>query len=464
LTEALRQLPKGTDTPKIFYRVLHGARGHENIAEKMRKTFRDHGIDITEEPVASLPLSQQDSGGCDHDDTPSSDTVLTKPVTASDQGKYPHLPKPSRPFQDLLGNPVRPDVPTPPEHVSAPTDVENLNREFSRLLGSTFEVVSTLPRLKLRFLRKLLGGLLRENCFGKTKELPTDAEEIAELVTSEDQDFANYVVLHEAIGMVNNEELLKMWTEYEENLELHKERCICESVQQTKKLEEVGDVVIVHMGHKDKSNEEFKFSHVVAERSFLVDVTEIARVTFKGFTSHSGTSLYFSIPEDVVYLLVPALRDNLKMLQQWGVTDVTVYNYFTFSLIDEDSFVSWRPEMDKKLKGEKYQMSAAADHVKMTNRIRNKSGGDKGRHGVSSVDVLLLKNQSLGDEMSKLKKKLKEVEQTASAKDGEIEELKQKIEKLELEKLILSAKGKDDDVTEEQSSKDHDDRTEENPQ
>ena len=66
--------------------------------------------------------------------------------------------------------------------------------------------------------------------------------------------------------------------------------------------------------------------------------------------------------------------------------------------------------------------------------------------------------------MSQLKKKLKEVEQTASAKDGEIEELKQKIEKLELEKLILSAKGKDDDVTEEQSSKDHDDRTEENPQ
>ena len=37
LTEALRQLPKGTDTPKIFYRVLQGARGHESIAEKMRK-------------------------------------------------------------------------------------------------------------------------------------------------------------------------------------------------------------------------------------------------------------------------------------------------------------------------------------------------------------------------------------------------------------------------------------------
>jgi hypothetical protein len=462
LTEALRQLPKGTDTPKIFYRVLQGVRGHESIAEKMRKAFTDHGIDITEEPVTMLPLSHQGSAGQD-DEVQSTSTVLTKPVKASDREEYPHLPKPSRPFQDLLGNPVRPDVPTPPEHVSAPTDVENLNREFSRLLGSTFEVVSTLPRLKLRFLRKLLGGLLRENCFGKTKELPTDAEEIAELVTSEDQDFANYVVLREAIGMVNNEELSKMLTEYEEKLKLHKEKCLHESVQQTKKLEEDGDVVIVRMGHKDKSKEEFQFSHVIAERSFLVDVTGIARVTFKGFTSGS-VYLYFSMPEDVVYLLVPALRDNLAMLQQWGVTDVTVYSYFTFSLIDEDSFVSWRPEIDKKLKGEKYQMSVAADHVKMTNRMRNKSGGDKGRHGVSSVDVLLLKNQSLGDEMSKLKKKLKEVEQTASAKDGEIEELKQKIEKLELEKLILSAKGKDDDVTEEQSSKDHDDRTEENPQ
>ena len=37
LTEAMRQLPKGTDTPKIFYRVLVGVRGHESIAEKMRE-------------------------------------------------------------------------------------------------------------------------------------------------------------------------------------------------------------------------------------------------------------------------------------------------------------------------------------------------------------------------------------------------------------------------------------------
>ena len=36
LTEALRQLPKGTDTPKVFYGVLQGVRGHESIAEKMR--------------------------------------------------------------------------------------------------------------------------------------------------------------------------------------------------------------------------------------------------------------------------------------------------------------------------------------------------------------------------------------------------------------------------------------------
>ena len=57
-------------------------------------------------------------------------------------------------------------------------------------------------------------------------------------------------------------------------------------------------------------------------------------------------------------------------------------------------------EIDKKLKGEKDQMSVAADHVKMTNRMRNKSGGDKGRHSVSSVDVLLLKNQSLVSHVS----------------------------------------------------------------
>ena len=48
----------------------------------------------------------------------------------------------------------------------------------------------------------------------------------------------------------------------------------------------------------------------------------------------------------------------------------------------------------------------------------------------SIVIFLLMTTVYQGDEVSQLKKKLKEVEQTASAKDEEIEELKQQNDKL----------------------------------
>ena len=300
--------------------------------------FSDRHIDITEKPVESLHPPQQVSKERPYltalTDTPS----LPTPTVANDLGEYPY--RRERLLHNKLSREDTPTIPSPPDNVCLPSNVYDLNREFSRLLGATCKVVSSLSGSKLRSLRKLLSGLLRENCFSKAKTLSSDPDELADLVTSEDQDFVNYIVLKESIEMLADEKLSLMLEDYEKKLSAHKEKCLDDGLQRRRSLIRDDGLIIVRMGHQDKSREEFQLSHVIQERSFLMDVTGIARVHFQGFTSGS-VYLYFSMPKDSVFLLLPALKDNLQILQILEVTDIIVYDYFSFDLI-QGSFVSWR--------------------------------------------------------------------------------------------------------------------------
>ena len=300
--------------------------------------FSDRHIDITEEPVEWLHPPQQVSEERPYLTTPTDTPSLPTPTVATDLGEYPF--RQERLLQNKLSREDTPTVPDPPDNVCLPSNVDDLNREFSRLLASTYKVVSSLSSSKLRSLRKLLSGLLRENCFGKAKTLSADPDELADLVTSEDQDFVNYIVLKESIEMLADEKLSSMLEDYEKRLTAHKEKCLDDSLQRRRPLIRDDGLVIARMGHQDKSREEFQLSHVIQEHSFLMDVTGIAWVHFQGFTSGS-VYLYFSMPKDSVFLLLPALKDNSQMLREWGVTDVIVYDYFSFDLL-QGFFVSWR--------------------------------------------------------------------------------------------------------------------------
>lgn len=414
----------------IFHQALLKAKGHEDIAEKMRKAFSDQNIDITQGPLEALALPEVISEA-EHQAgrvLPSGDPLPT-PQEASDRGTYPHkLPEQYRPFDKILEDRSKPEVPSPPPRVFVPADVAQLNSEFSLILGAAYGVVSSLSDKKLGSLRTMLSGLLRENCFDKARELPTDGDKIAELVVSRDQDFINFTVLSHSVKMINDAELSKMLEEYEKKLTAYKEKCLVKSPQSRRKLTKDGNSIVICICHRGKSTEEFQFSHVVQEHSYLVSITDIARVRFEGFACGS-VYLYFSMPEDSVYLLLSALREDIMMLREWRITHVTVYDYFLFDL-EEGLFVSWRPEIEKRYKDEIETLRKDLEALRVADKMKKMTERQKQEQKTNIFDVLVSENASL----KKNKKELEESKEVSESKlteaNKEIEELKRQVEML----------------------------------
>ena len=306
---------------------------YDNVFNSLYVAFTAEGISLTEEPLSTPQQSSEDH-----------------PTVSRRILHY-------RPLEELVPAPVSTEgAPRRPDVVYFPKGLDQLNTLFSHLLSKACDVVFELPKSKRFSLKKFLGSLMKSHTFGpECHIISDDPYELAEIVTHDSQDFINYNVLRESVRQIRNEDLQKVLEEYEEKLKCHREKVLGEVEVDTRVLNLEQSNILIRIGHPEKSRDELKMDLVIRERDLLVQGLKIGRVRFEGFMWGS-VYLYYSVPEESVFLLFQLIEMNVFKLKGWGATEIIAYDNFTFDLRTA-TFTSWRP------------VSTTIDHIRKSSNI-----------------------------------------------------------------------------------------------